>query len=219
MSFSKNLSRRTVLAGGASLSALALAGCETSPVVSSKAPDPTVLYAALPNERFPVPAIPPEKIHPGFYRREVVDPTGEAPGTIFVDTSTFYLYHVQEGGTAMRYGVGLGRAGFAWKGEAIIGRKQKWPRWTPPAEMIARDPSLEKYSWQNGGMAPGLNNPLGARGLYIYQNGRDTLYRVHSNSDVFSIGRAVSSGCVRMIHQDIIHLYDRVEVGSRIVVA
>lgn len=219
MSVSTPIPRRTLLASGAAFGALALSGCDTGPVISSKHPDPAILYRALPDERFPVPAVPADMIHPGFYRREVRDPTGETPGTIVVDTATYYLYHVRENGLAMRYGVGLGKAGFAWKGEAIIGRKQKWPRWIPPAEMIARDPKLAKYSWENGGQDPGLNNPLGARSLYIYQDGKDTLYRVHSNPNVYSIGRSVSSGCVRMVHQDIIHLYDHVVVGSRIVVS
>ncbi len=219
MSFTGKLSRRSLLAGSASLAAVSLAGCTDMVVLSGKAPDPLELYRALPDERFPVPAIAPEDIHPAFYRRQVIDPTGEEPGTIFVDTASYYLYHVEEGGTAMRYGVGLGKAGFGWSGEGIIGRKAQWPRWTPPAVMIARDSRLERYSWENGGMSPGLRNPLGARALYIYQNGNDTLYRVHSTPEVFSLGRAASSGCVRMVHQDIIDLHASVEVGSKIIVA
>lgn len=217
MTFLSQISRRNVLIGGAS--AIALSGCETSATISSKAPDPLELYKALPNERFSVPAIDPAKVHPGYYRTEVKDPTGAAPGTIYVDTSTFYLYLVGENKRAMRYGVGLGKAGFGWSGEAVIARKAKWPRWTPPAQMIARTPSLEPYSWQNGGMNPGLRNPLGARALYIYKDGVDTLYRLHSTSEVFSIGRSVSSGCVRMLHQDVIDLYERVPDGSPIIVA
>ncbi len=118
----------------------------------------------------------------------------------------------------MRYGVGLGRAGFEWSGRGKIQWKQRWPKWTPPSEMIARQPELEKYSAENGGMPPGLANPLGARALYIFEDGQDTLYRVHGSPEASSIGRAVSSGCVRLLNQDIIDLYDRVPSGSPIVV-
>ncbi len=214
-----DLNRRKFLMGGASLSALAVSGCQDMAYQSSSAPDPTILYRAMPEERYTVRAIAPEEIHPGFYRREVASPVDLAPGTIYVSTSTFYLYHIMPEGRAMRYGVGLGKAGFGWAGEGYIGAKREWPRWYPPAEMIARDPRLERWSFENGGHPPGAGNPLGARGLYIYQNGVDTLYRVHSSPEVFSIGRAVSSGCVRMVHQDVIDLYNRVEIGSPIVVA
>ena len=118
----------------------------------------------------------------------------------------------------MRYGVGLGRAGFAWSGRARIAWKRKWPTWTPPREMIARQPELEKWSAENGGMPPGLKNPLGSRALYIFQGNEDTLYRVHGTPEINSIGKAVSSGCVRMVNQDVIHLYDNVKSGSAIVV-
>ncbi|RVN88417.1 L,D-transpeptidase, partial [Sinorhizobium meliloti] len=119
---------------------------------------------------------------------------------------------------AMRYGVGLGREGFAWSGRGLIQWKQKWPKWTPPNEMIARQPVLAKYSADNGGMPPGLDNPLGSRALYIFQNGQDTLYRVHGTPEWQSIGKAVSSGCVRMVNQDVIDLYDRVRNKAPILV-
>lgn len=122
---------------------------------------------------------------------------------------------VAEGGKAMRYGVGIGRDGFTWSGRGEIRLKREWPTWTPPSEMIVRQPELEPY---RNGMAPGLDNPLGARALYIFQDGRDTLYRVHGTSDPTTIGLAVSSGCVRLINQDVIDLYSRVSVGSAIVV-
>ena len=146
------------------------------------------------------------------------DPTGERPGTIIVDTSSHFLYLVLGNGQAMRYGVGLGRAGFEWSGRANVQWKQKWPKWTPPAEMIARQPELEQYSVDNGGMPPGLDNPLGARALYIFQNGEDTLYRLHGSPEWSSIGKSVSSGCVRLMNQDIIDLYDRVPDKAPIVV-
>ncbi|MEO1747979.1 MAG: L,D-transpeptidase, partial [Pseudomonadota bacterium] len=130
------------------------------------------------------------------------------------------------GGRAIRYGVGLGRQGFEWSGEGYIKRKAKWPKWHPPAEMIEREPELEKYrttynratdTWV-GGMEPGLLNPLGARAHYIFQGNQDTLYRLHGSPEWWSIGKSVSSGCVRLINQDVIDLYKRVRSGAEIVV-
>ena len=118
----------------------------------------------------------------------------------------------------MRYGVGLGRAGFEWSGRARVAYKKKWPTWTPPDTMIRRRPELEKYSVRNGGMKPGLDNPLGARALYIFQGNVDTLYRLHGTNQPESIGKAVSSGCVRLVNQDVIDLYNRTRNGSRILV-
>ena len=146
------------------------------------------------------------------------DPTGEPAGTVVVDTASRFLYVVEPGGTAMRYGVGIGRDGFAWEGEGIIHWRQPWPRWKVPADMIARTPSLAKYSVENGGMEPGIKNPLGARALYIFQNGKDTLYRLHGSPEWKSIGKATSSGCVRLINQDVLDLYKRVPYHARIVV-
>jgi lipoprotein-anchoring transpeptidase ErfK/SrfK len=114
--------------------------------------------------------------------------------------------------------VGIGREGFAWSGEGVIQWRQKWPKWTPPDEMVARQPELVKYSSKNGGMSPGLMNPLGARALYIFKDGQDTLYRLHGSPEWRSIGTAASSGCVRLMNQDIIDLYDRVPEKARVVV-
>ncbi len=180
--------------------------------------DPATMYAAEDDGGFHIPAIPYQRINPRYYRQRVVDPTGERPGTIVVDTPSRFLYLVEPGGSAMRYGVGIGRQGFAWSGDGVIQWRQKWPRWVPPEEMIARQPELTKYSAKNGGMPGGLMNPLGARALYIFQNGQDTLYRLHGNPEWNSIGRAVSSGCVRLMNQDIIDLYQRVPEKARIVV-
>jgi lipoprotein-anchoring transpeptidase ErfK/SrfK len=132
-----------------------------------------------------------------------------------VNTAERYLYLVQEGGQALRYGVGIGREGFAWQGRAEIARKAMWPTWTPPREMVLRDPNAAP--WANG-MPGGIDNPLGARAMYIYQDGRDTIYRLHGTSDPATIGEAVSSGCVRLINQDVIDLYQRVPIGSPILV-
>lgn len=215
------MSRRGFLGlAGAGAASLALGGCTTvsgdpPPVQPPASVDPAfgpydAIYGPVYDEGFEVPAIPYQRIDPKFLRQVVPDPTGQRPGTIVVDTSAHFLYLVREGGEAIRYGVGLGRAGFEWSGTAEIRWKQKWPKWTPPAEMIARDPSLEKYSAENGGMPPGLDNPLGARALYIFQGDQDTLYRVHGSPEWNSIGKSVSSGCVRLMNQDIIDLYSRV---------
>lgn len=218
--------RRSFLGmSGAGLATLALSGCmstQRDDPVATRPVQPVdgyaMMYAAVEDGGFSIPAVPYKQIDRRFLRQVVQDPTGERPGTLVVDTSAHFLYLVMEGGQAMRYGVGLGRAGFEWSGRAIIQWKQAWPRWTPPDAMIERQPDLEKYSWRNGGMAPGLDNPLGARALYIFEGGEDTLYRVHGSPEWFSIGKSVSSGCVRLINQDIIDLYSRVPSKTPILV-
>lgn len=219
------LPRRAVLAGLASLGALTLAGCASTgtgrqavpatPVRPPIPPDVAAHYAGRPAEPHPVPAADISRLDPALWRQEVANPTGEAPGTVVVDTANFVLYWTLPEGRAMRYGVGLGRAGFEWSGQGHIAYKRSWPVWTPPAEMIARQPELEIY---RNGQPPGLLNALGARALYIHQGNRDTLYRLHGTMDVASIGKAVSSGCVRMLFQDVIDLADRVPNGAPIVV-
>lgn len=217
------ISRRFFVGGSLAVSGIALAGCTTSSTeVIELTPQSDRTYLAMygpkPQERFPIPAVDLNQVDPQFYRREVKYQTKEPVGTIIVDTQNFYLYLVQENGKAMRYGVGLGRAGFEWNGRARVAWKQPWPTWTPPEEMIARQPELAIYSADNGGMQPGLSNPLGARALYIFQGNVDTLYRIHGTPEAFSIGKAVSSGCVRLLNQDIIDLYERVPKESPIVV-
>ncbi len=173
-------------------------------------------YAAIPDEQFPLPAINTAKVDEKFLRQQVDYPTEEKVGTIIVDTQNRFLYLVQEGGRAMRYGIGIGRAGFAWNGRAYVGWKRAWPTWTPPQEMIEREPDLEKYA---EGMEPGLDNPLGARAIYIFQDGKDTLYRFHGTNEPWTIGKAVSSGCIRLFNQDVIDLYNRIPArGSPVVV-
>ncbi|WP_336057805.1 L,D-transpeptidase family protein [Nitratireductor sp. CH_MIT9313-5] len=233
------LSRRKFLsAAAAGTASLGLAGCVSVPstqkpvvIETPPKPDPQMsslasMYGPLQDGPYLIPAVPFEKIPSRFHRQEVADPTGERPGTIVVDVSQHFLYLVRPRGRAMRYGVGLGRAGFEWSGKGVIERKAEWPRWHPPAEMIERQPELEKYrttynkatkTWE-GGMDGGLNNPLGARAHYIYQDGKDTLYRVHGSPEWWTIGKSVSSGCVRMINQDVIDLYGRVTTGSPILV-
>lgn len=176
---------------------------------------PEMMYASLTDEGFVLPEVPVDKVDPKWRRQIVVDPTGEKPGTIVVHLQERHLYWVQDGGDAVRYGVGIGRDGFVWSGRANIQYGRKWPTWTPPVEMIARKPELEKW---RGGQPGGLENPLGARALYIFKDGVDTGFRVHGSPEWWSIGSAVSSGCVRMINQDVIDLYSRVSGKTPIVV-
>ncbi|RWC70740.1 MAG: L,D-transpeptidase [Mesorhizobium sp.] len=175
--------------------------------VSPASPDYAGMYSAVEDGGHALPAIPFAKVDRRFLRQIVDDPTGEKPGTIVVNTTDKHLYWVLEDGKAMRYGVGLGRQGYSWKGRAIVQWKRKWPTWTPPSAMIRRDPKLEK--WRQG-MQPGVSNPLGSRALYIFKDGVDTLYRIHGSPDWKSIGKSASSGCVRMFNQDVMDLYDRV---------
>lgn len=219
----KNLSRRSFLLGTAGMAGLTLAGCVTDKgaqaslnVATPQIPSEYLsMYGPLPNERFPIPAVNLTRLDPQWYRRVVPDPTGERPGTIVVNTGERHLYLVRDDGNAVRYGVGIGRAGFDWSGRGMIQYKKEWPTWTPPSEMIKREPELEQY---RNGMKPGLDNPLGARALYIFKDGKDTLYRLHGNPEVDSIGRAVSSGCVRLLNQDVIDLYNRVPPRTPILV-
>lgn len=216
-----NWSRRAVLAAVP----LSLAGCASRSLPPSAEPvrksaivpeQLAALYGELPDERFPIPAVDFDEVDPSVLRRVVENRTGEAPGTIVIETSKHALFLVLDGGQAMRYGVGVGKEGLAWSGRAIVGRKAEWPRWTPTAAMIAREP--ERNARWAGGMEPGLGNPLGARALYLYRDGIDTLYRIHGTNEPGSIGQSVSSGCIRLINQDIIDLHQRVPVGAAVVV-
>jgi lipoprotein-anchoring transpeptidase ErfK/SrfK len=173
-------------------------------------------YAALPDEQYPLKAVPLDKIKPELRRQVVAYETTHKPGTLVVDTQARRLYHVMDGGQAMRYGVGVGKEGLAFRGSAYVGRKAEWPTWTPTANMIRRDP--EKNLKYAGGLPGGPNNPLGARAIYLYRGGNDTHFRVHGTNQPQTIGYAMSSGCVRMMNHDVIDLYERVNVGDRVVV-
>ena len=214
------LSRRA-FAGGGLASVAVLAGCQTTsltaqgPATIGSKRYHALAYAGKPDEKFPLPPINIEKIDPKFLRQRVDYKTKEKPGTVVVEPHKHYLYLVEGNGKALRYGVGVGRAGFGWSGRATIGFKRQWPTWTPPAAMIRREPHLRKWA---KGMPPSLTNPLGARALYIYQGRRDTLYRIHGTNNPGSIGKSLSSGCIRLWNQDIVDLYNRVNVGSRLVV-
>jgi len=210
-----------VLRLGVLLGPLALAACVSAgpaPQASMPVIDPTyiAMYGPDPDERHPLPATDITEVDPRFLRREVAYQGREEPGTVVVDTAARYLYLVRENGRAIRYGIGVGKEGLAWRGRARVGRKAEWPRWTPTASMIRRDP--ERNGPWAGGMEGGLENPLGARALYLYDNGRDMMYRIHGTTEPWSIGQAVSSGCIRMFNQDVIDLYNRVPVGSPVVV-
>lgn len=214
---SSGLTRRAVLAGGA---ALALTGCAAtgrsgSAPVSRVDPYYVSMYAAQDDGGFDVPRIDLRKIDPVYYRQSVPYQATERPGTVVVDPNNKFLYLVRDDGTAVRYGIGVGREGFAWAGSAMIRRKAQWPTWTPPASMIERQPELAEYA---RGMPGGLGNPLGARALYLYEGNRDTLYRIHGTNEPWSIGQAVSSGCIRMLNQDAIDLYNRVPDNTPVVV-
>ena len=142
-------------------------------------------------------------------RRVTVDyPTNEAPGTVVVDTQNTYLYYVLGGGKAIRYGIGVGREGFTWSGVKTVERKAEWPDWTPPVEMIARSPYLPRF------MAGGVTNPLGARAMYL----SGTFYRIHGTNAPSTIGSRATAGCIRMANEDVIDLYERVKVGTKVVV-
>lgn len=178
-------------------------------------------YAAITDEPFPVHAFNWRKANPLFLRQEIAYTGREPPGTIVVDPRAHHLTLVQANGRARRYGVGVGKQGFSWSGVSTVNSKQMWPDWYPPKEMIARTPKLARSvtKLQSGlGVPGGASNPLGARAHYLWQDNKDTLYRIHGTLEPDSIGRSVSSGCIRMINQDVIDLYGRVEIGTRVVV-
>lgn len=166
-------------------------------------------------EEFPINFADLKKVPRQYQRRLVKYLGGHEPGSIVVDTHRKFLYLVQGDGLALRYGIGVGKQGFSWSGEAIIRRKAKWPRWTPPAEMVERDPFAAEWA---DGMPGGPENPLGARALYLFQGKIDTLYRIHGTAIPSSIGKSVSSGCIRLLNADVVDLFDRVPVGTSVLV-
>jgi len=174
-------------------------------------------YSMKVDEQYPVPGIDIRRIPEQYWRQEVAYNGPERAGTIVVNTTDRFLYYVQQDGRAMRYGVGVGRdEGLNFRGTATISRKAAWPRWTPTANMIKTQP--ERYGPVAAGMEGGIKNPLGARALYLYRNGKDTHFRLHGTIEPYSIGQSVSSGCIRLINQDIIDLYNRVPVGTKVIV-
>ncbi|MCP8939072.1 L,D-transpeptidase [Alsobacter sp. SYSU M60028] len=179
-----------------------LAACRYEPVAEPSLNARDTEYLAL---------VPTIEMHLPFERYRVDDPTGEKPGTIVVDTKAKFLYLVEPGGKALRYGVATGDEAYGWTGVATVARKAEWPNWTPPAEMVKRWPHVHPTKG-------GPDNPLGARALYLYDHGHDTLYRIHGTNEPETIGRAASSGCIRMRNIDVIDLYNRVPVGATVIV-
>ncbi|MCC2107287.1 MAG: L,D-transpeptidase [Hyphomicrobiales bacterium] len=187
-----------------------------APVSAAAMQSAPILYAAPPAHRASVrvasygaaPLEARRSVAAEYLRAEVDYKTSERPGTIVVDTRDKHLYLVQEGGRAIRYGIGVGRPGFTWAGVKTITRKAEWPGWTPPPEMIKRRPDLPRH------MEGGPENPLGARALYL----GSSLYRIHGTNEPYTIGQNVSSGCIRMMNHDVEDLYDRVRVGTKVIV-
>ena len=212
-------------AARAILAALAVAG------LGACVPDPALFPAAAPaaarlapaetaylsssDGPFTVPAVPLEKLPEPLRRQTVVYESDEAPGSIIIHPGQKFLYFVTGPKTAIRYGIAVGRAGFEWAGEAQVTETKPWPIWTPPPEMIERKPELAK--WEKG-QPGGPENPLGARAIYLQTNGRDYGYRIHGTPEWWSIGKNASSGCIRMINQDVIDLNTRVQPGAKVVV-
>jgi lipoprotein-anchoring transpeptidase ErfK/SrfK len=190
-------------------------GLTVLPVPAMAAQEDLTGIAGAMEEPFAISYTEVEEVPEDYRRQELSYETSHPPGTLIVDTAERFLYLVLGQGRALRYGIGVGRDGFQWSGTAVIGRKAPWPRWTPPKAMVARDPFAAKWA---SGMPGGPKNPLGARALYLYANGIDTLFRIHGTNQPNSIGQAVSSGCVRMLNADIVDLYGRVGTGSKVVV-
>lgn len=201
---------------------LTLAACVTetgAPAIGASAPPvgkvATGVYVAAKDGSFVLPAVPVEKVPVEFQRQTVAYATDQPVGTIIINTQAKHLYLIIGKNKAIRYGISVGRAGFEWSGEAQVTDRQAYPTWFPPPEMIERKPELAK--WEKG--QPGSPaNPLGVRALYLRSNGVDYGYRIHGTPEWFSIGKNASSGCIRMIHQDVIDLYNRVPLGTKVVV-
>jgi lipoprotein-anchoring transpeptidase ErfK/SrfK len=167
---------------------------------------------SVPDGHFHIRKVNFEKLDPA-YRRQLVSFTHhEQPGTLVIDAKSHFLYLLREGNTAIRYGVGVGREGFSWSGTASVGRKAEWPDWIPPKEMLLRQPELPER------MPGGPENPLGARALYLFVGNKDTLYRIHGTREPWTIGKNVSSGCVRLLNEEVADLYLRTPIGTRVVV-
>jgi len=231
------INRRLMMTGASAAGvSLALAGCvgttsdpaiqadtrpPENPLPPGVAADYSAIYGPVSGEPYPIPGVKLSEIDSAFLRKAIAYQTSEQPGTIVVDPPNHYLYHVLEGGRAMCYGVGVGREGFGWSGIAMIHGKQDWPDWYPPPEMFERQPEIKKYmsQLQSGlGMPGGADNPLGPRAMYLWQGNKDTLFRIHGTNEPWTIGTSVSSGCIRMINQDVIDLYQQTPVGTKVVV-
>jgi lipoprotein-anchoring transpeptidase ErfK/SrfK len=211
------ISRRILLGG---LATAPLAACNTArtnaDLVAGGTDDMAGWYiGSMPDDPHPIPLVDRSRMKPELRPQTVAYAGGQRPGTIVVDIDDRFLYHVQGNGTAKRYGVGVGRQGFSWRGAAYVGRKATWPGWSPTSTMVRIKPELARYS---SGMSGGVANPLGARALYLYQGNRDILFRIHGTNEPWSIGEQVSSGCIRMLNEDVYELYNQVAVGTPVLV-
>lgn len=237
----KRHDRRQIVVGGSALIAASLGGCvsgsgalpdmggldggllasanQSGEVVGR--PDYVAVYGEYRGESFPISAFDYHQVDPQFLRQEVVYPGPELAGTIVVDPASRQLYFVERGKRATRYGVGVGREGFAWSGRAQVNMKRNWPDWIPPADMVARLPDIRSQlvrTPRGMGVPGGTRSPLGARAMYLFGDGRDLGYRIHGTTEPETIGTDVSSGCIRMVDQDIVHLYARAPLGTKVVV-
>jgi lipoprotein-anchoring transpeptidase ErfK/SrfK len=206
------VSRRSLLAGLLGATTLSVAGCQSVPEPTITEPpadyDDSWYIGSLPDQPYDIPLVDRTRMKPELMRQVVSYTGGEKPGTIVVNIDERFLYLVQADNTALRYGIGVGRQGFSWRGVAEVGRKGVWPEWRPTSTMKRVLKGLPEH------MAGGVDSPLGARALYLYQNGHDILFRIHGTNEPWSIGEQVSSGCVRMLNEDIYDLYNRVKTGT-----
>ena len=234
-------SRRFVCVGGVGALVAGLPGCAgqdilpgiaTSPETTStipvanltrtiSRPDYKAVYNDCPGERFPIAAFDHDQVDPVYLRQSVEFKRAEQPGSIVIDPSSRHLYYVESPGVATRYGVGVGREGFLWSGSAHIQMKRDWPDWVPPREMVERQPEIREKlepTPRGLGVRGGPKSPLGARAMYLWGDGHDLGYRIHGTTEPETIGTNVSSGCIRMVNQDIAHLYARVSIGTPVTV-
>jgi lipoprotein-anchoring transpeptidase ErfK/SrfK len=229
-------SRRVVFLGGSSVLGAALSGCSslgpltvdeqrhTRPELASRTlakPDYVAVYGEYPGEPFAIKPFDYNEIDPRYLRQTVEWRGPEGPGTIIVDPANRHLYFTEEPGRATRYGVGVGREGFLWAGRAQINMKKSWPDWIPPQEMIQRSPEITAQLQQTPrglGVPGGPKSPLGARAMYLFSDGggHDLGYRIHGTTEPETIGTNVSSGCIRMVNQDIVHLFTRAAIRTKV---
>jgi lipoprotein-anchoring transpeptidase ErfK/SrfK len=235
------ISRRSLLSLGLAAISVSLAGCSGSSTggplfggllnasgprrsLSGRTiskPNYAAVYASYPGEPAPVKEFDFSRVDLAYLRQEVEYLGTEQPGTVVVDPASRHLYFVEAPGRATRYGVGVGREGFGWSGTAKINMRRSWPDWVPPKEMVARDPEIRSQlvaTSRGRGVPGGPTSPLGARAMYLFADGGDTGYRIHGTTEPETIGTNVSSGCIRMVNQDVIHLYQRVSEGTDVIV-
>lgn len=204
---------KPILMGAGIAVAVALSACTTGGAFRTFSSG----YGGLTDAGYRIPPVPIYKVDRKYLRQIVpYEETDELPGTIIVDTGAKFLYYLLGDGKAMRYGIGVGKAGFEWHGTAHVALKREWPDWRPPAEMIVRERKKGRIIPVH--MVGGLKNPLGARALYLFNKGGDTGYRLHGSPEWWTIGTAVSAGCIRLMNQDIIDLYNRTEIGAKVIV-